>query len=75
MARFTDSAHLLCEHYRNDANLTVRIVLHERCSTNRYGFHHWAYDRVALTPGAALHFAADDAFHVTKDADLLVATP
>jgi SAM-dependent methyltransferase len=54
VARFTDSTSLLREQYRDDSNLNARVALHARFSTNRYGFHRWAFDQFGLLPGAAV---------------------
>src|SRR2546430_14213021 len=38
--------------YATSTNLSARIALHQRCSTNAYGFQRWVFDRLALAPGA-----------------------
>jgi SAM-dependent methyltransferase len=38
--------------YATSTNLAARIALHQRCSTNAYGFQRWVFDRLALKPGA-----------------------
>jgi hypothetical protein len=39
------------EQYRDSANLDARVQLHERFSTNRYGWHPWVFDQTsALIP-------------------------
>jgi SAM-dependent methyltransferase len=41
----------LSSQYATSTNLAARIALHQRCSTNAYGFQRWVFDRLALTPG------------------------
>jgi len=41
----------LAAQYATSANLAARIALHERCSTNRYGWQRWVFDRLGLQPG------------------------
>lgn len=46
MAKFTDRRYLLTEQYQDAANLNARIALHERFSTNPYGWQRWVFDRL-----------------------------
>jgi len=39
----------VCEQYRDSANLDARVQLHQHFSTNKYGWHHWAFDQLGLT--------------------------
>ncbi len=41
----------LVAQYATSANLTARIALHQRCSTNPYGLQRWIFDRLALASG------------------------
>ena len=41
----------LADQYATSANLAARIALHQRCSTNRYGWQRWVFDRLGLQPG------------------------
>src|ERR1041385_4877716 len=41
----------LARQYASSANLSARIALHERCSTNRYGLQRWIFDRLDLAAG------------------------
>lgn len=36
----------VAEQYRQPANLNARILLHQRFSTNRYGWHRWVFDHL-----------------------------
>ncbi len=47
-----NQAYLLAEQYRDDSNLASRMSLHERFSTNPYGFQRWIFDRLDLAPDA-----------------------
>jgi SAM-dependent methyltransferase len=46
--RLTDQAFLRGEQYRDSGNLRARMALHERFSTNQYGWHRWVFDQLAL---------------------------
>lgn len=37
--------------YGTSANLAARIALHQRFSTNAYGWQRWVFDRLRLAPG------------------------
>lgn len=41
----------LAAQYATSANLDARIALHQRCSTNAYGFQRWVFDRLGLRDG------------------------
>jgi SAM-dependent methyltransferase len=41
----------LSSQYATSTNLAARIALHQRCSTNTYGFQRWVFDRLTLRPG------------------------
>jgi SAM-dependent methyltransferase len=51
MAKLTDPDYL-ARQYGDARNLTARLRLHQRYSTNRYGWQRWLFDRLAL-PAAA----------------------
>jgi ubiquinone/menaquinone biosynthesis C-methylase UbiE len=38
------------EQYRDAGNLDARVQLHERFSTNTYGWHPWVFDQLGLMP-------------------------
>lgn len=42
------SQHTVTEQYRTSSNLEARIRLHERFSTNKYGWHRWVFDQLEL---------------------------
>ena len=50
MSNISDQDYLLTNQYRNASNLNVRIQLHARFSTNKYGWHPWVFDQLDLSP-------------------------
>ena len=38
--------------YRNSDNLNARIRLHQECSTNKYGWQRWIFDKFSFEPQA-----------------------
>lgn len=50
MSRLTDQEYLRSQQYHNAANLNARVSLHDRFSTNPYGWFRWVFDRYELTP-------------------------
>ena len=48
MSRMADPQYLRSEQYVSAANLSARIQLHARFSTNRYGWHRWLFDQLRL---------------------------
>lgn len=52
VTNISDSARLLREQYKDGSNLSARIRLHQRFSTNRYGQMRWLLDRIQLAESA-----------------------
>jgi ubiquinone/menaquinone biosynthesis C-methylase UbiE len=50
----SDSARLLRDQYKDGSNLSARIRLHQRFSTNRYGQMRWMFDRIQLPETASV---------------------
>jgi ubiquinone/menaquinone biosynthesis C-methylase UbiE len=50
---YTDREYVV-EQYRTPKNLNARIALHERFSTNRYGWMRWVFDQFELQSEARL---------------------
>ncbi len=46
--KMQDPNYLLTDQYKDDTNLNARIRIHELYSTNKYGFHQWAFDHLKL---------------------------
>jgi SAM-dependent methyltransferase len=49
-----DPRYLRNEQYRDGANLSARVELHRRFTTNPDGWYRWVFDRIAPAPGAAV---------------------
>ncbi len=50
--KMQDPNYLLTDQYKDDTNLNARIRVHELFSTNKYGFHRWAFDKLELPPNS-----------------------
>lgn len=48
MSRLTDQNYLRSQQYHNTANLNARVNLHDRYSTNPYGWFRWVFDQYNL---------------------------
>jgi len=49
-----DPARILRDQYKDGSNLSARIRLHQRFSTNRYGQMRWMFDRMQLPENASV---------------------
>ena len=49
-----DSARRLREQYKDGSNLSARIRLHQRFSTNRYGLMRWMFDHFRIPENASV---------------------
>lgn len=54
MSKIADQAYLRSEQYNDAAKLNTRIALHERFSTNAYGWHRWVWDQFDLPATARI---------------------
>lgn len=50
MSRFTDPDYLKTDQYRDSTNLDARVVIHQRFSTNPYGWFNWVFDALTRLP-------------------------
>ena len=50
MSKFTDSQYLKNDQYRDSSNLDARVVIHQRFSTNPYGWFRWVFDHLESSP-------------------------
>jgi len=50
MSKFTDQQYLKTDQYRDSTNLDARVVLHQRFSTNPYGWFRWVFDTLLKLP-------------------------
>jgi len=54
MNLITDQTYLQSKQYSTSANLSARMELHRRFSTNHYGFSRWVFDQLSLEPHTRL---------------------
>jgi len=50
MSRFTDQQFLKTDQYCDSSNLDARVVIHQRFSTNPYGWFKWVFDALLKLP-------------------------
>jgi ubiquinone/menaquinone biosynthesis C-methylase UbiE len=50
MPELSDQNYLLTRQYKHAANLTSRVNIHARFSTNPYGWFRWVFDQYEFTP-------------------------
>ncbi len=48
--KFTDPTYLKTKQYRDSSNLDARASVHQRFSTNPYGWFHWVFDKLSVLP-------------------------
>ena len=53
MSKFTDQQYLKTDQYKDSSNLDARVVLHQRFSTNEYGWFKWVFDTLEKLPADA----------------------
>lgn len=53
MSKFTDQQYLKTDQYRDSSNLDARVVIHQRFSTNPYGWFNWVFDVLMKLPNDA----------------------
>ena len=53
MSKFTDQQYLKSDQYRDSSNLDARVVIHQRFSTNSYGWFRWVFDTLLKLPEKA----------------------
>jgi ubiquinone/menaquinone biosynthesis C-methylase UbiE len=51
--RFTDPNYLTTNQYRDSSNLDARAAIHQRFSTNPYGWFNWVFDKLSVLPDNA----------------------
>lgn len=52
--KWSDQEYLLTEQYHDASNLNARQYLHDRFSTNKYGWHQWVFDQFRLSPDSRI---------------------
>ncbi|MBL8062916.1 MAG: class I SAM-dependent methyltransferase [Anaerolineales bacterium] len=50
MSRFTDQNYLMQSQYKDSGNLNARLAIHQRFSTNSYGWFNWLFDHLSKLP-------------------------
>jgi len=50
MSRLTDQQYLKTDQYKDATNLNARLTIHERFSTNSYGWFQWVFDTLIKLP-------------------------
>lgn len=50
MSKFTDQQYLKTDQYKDSSNLDARVVIHQRFSTNQYGWFKWVFDTLLKLP-------------------------
>lgn len=53
MSRLTDQKYLTQNQYRDSGNLHARLTIHQRFSTNPYGWFNWVFDQLSSLPADA----------------------
>jgi ubiquinone/menaquinone biosynthesis C-methylase UbiE len=53
MSKFTDQHYLKNDQYKDSSNLETRVAIHQRFSTNPYGWMHWVFDHILDLPADA----------------------
>src|SRR6266498_4886670 len=50
MSKFTDQQYLKSDQYKDSSNLDARVAIHQRFSTNPYGWFKWVFDTLLGLP-------------------------
>ena len=50
MSKFTDQQYLKTDQYKDSSNLDTRVAIHQRFSTNSYGWCNWVFDNLIKLP-------------------------
>ena len=53
MTKFTDQQYLKTDQYKDSSNLDARVAIHQRFSTNPYGWMRWVFDHLLTLPADA----------------------
>jgi len=53
MSKFTDQNYLKTDQYKDASNLNARVLIHQRFSTNPYGWMPWVFDNLLTLPANA----------------------
>ncbi len=50
MSKLTDQQYLKTDQYKDSSNLDARATIHQRFSTNPYGWFNWVFDKLLVLP-------------------------
>lgn len=50
VSKFTDQKYLKSDQYKDSSNLDARVAMHQRFSTNPYGWMNWVFDHLLKLP-------------------------
>jgi SAM-dependent methyltransferase len=50
LSKFSDQQYLKSDQYKDSANLDARVAIHQRFSTNPYGWFKWVFDTLLRLP-------------------------
>jgi ubiquinone/menaquinone biosynthesis C-methylase UbiE len=53
MSKFIDQQYLKTDQYKDSSNLDARVAIHQRFSTNPYGWMRWVFDHLLAIPADA----------------------
>ena len=53
VSKFTDQQYLKTDQYKDSSNLDARVAIHQRFSTNPYGWFRWIFDTLLKLPSSA----------------------
>ena len=53
MSKFTDQQYLKTDQYKDATKLNARVLIHQRFSTNPYGWMNWVFDHILALPANA----------------------
>jgi ubiquinone/menaquinone biosynthesis C-methylase UbiE len=75
MSKFTDQQYLKTDQYKNSSNLDARAIIHQRFSTNPYGWFKWVFDTLLKLPENAriLELACGNGLLWKENADRIPA--
>ena len=54
VTKFTDPEYLKTDQYKDSSNLDARALIHQRFSTNPYGWFNWIFDALVKLPSDAV---------------------
>jgi len=76
MSKFTDQNYLKTDQYKDPTNLNARAALHQRFSTNPYGWMNWVFDHILVLPANAkiLELGCGPGYMWKENADRIPST-